>query len=244
MAESRPGAATIKRPGPGGRLLIGLLGFTFWLVLGLIGNILFEWVCIGYFWPEEGPKRSQAMLEEELRYLREDFTESLLVDQPVAFAVRLAGQLHGSLYQKTGIEAWVNRAEVNKPPAQESLFQQQRSNFVQGAKRYLHAAMIATQVYAVRVAVLILALPIFGLLGLVGLVDGMVQRDLRRWGGGREHGQIYHLAKRGIGPSLALPWIIYLAWPTTVHPNAVIVPFAVLFAFILMVSAATFKKYL
>jgi integrating conjugative element membrane protein (TIGR03747 family) len=94
------------------------------------------------------------------------------------------------------------------------------------------------------VAVLILALPTFGLLGLVGIVDGMVQRDLRRWGGGREHGQVYHLAKRGIEPSLALPWIIYLAWSTMVHPNAAIVPFAVLFAFVLMVSAATFKKYL
>lgn len=225
-------------------MLIGLLGFAFWLVLGLIGNILFEWVCIGYFWPEEGPKRSQAMLEEELRYLREDFIESLLVDQPVEFAARVAGQLHQTLYQKTGIEAWMNRADVKNPPAQESLFQQQRSNFVHGAKRYLYAAMIATQVYAVRVAVLILALPIFGLLGLAGLVDGMVQRDLRRWGGGREHGQVYHLAKRGIGPSLALPWIIYLAWPTTVHPNAVIVPFAVLFALVLTMSSATFKKYL
>jgi integrating conjugative element membrane protein (TIGR03747 family) len=168
------------------------LGFAFWLILGLIGNILFEWICIGYFWPEEGPKCSQAMLEEELRYLREDFTESLWVDPPVEFAVRLAGLLHGSLYQRTGIEAWVNRADVNNPPTQESLFQQQRSTFVQTAKRYLHAALIATQVYAVRVAVLAdSGLADLRLLGLVGLVDGMVQRDLRRWGGGREHGQIY-----------------------------------------------------
>jgi hypothetical protein len=44
----------------------------------------------------------------------------------------------------------VNRADVKTPPTQESLFEQQRSDFVQGAKRYLHAAMIATQVYAVR----------------------------------------------------------------------------------------------
>jgi hypothetical protein len=76
------------------------LGFAFCLVLGLIGNILFEWVCIGYFWPEEGSKRSQAMLEEELRYLREDFTESLWGDQPVEFAAHLAGQLHRRLYRK------------------------------------------------------------------------------------------------------------------------------------------------
>ena len=36
----------------------------------------------------------------------------------------------------------------------------------------------------------------FVLLTWVGLVDGLVQCDLRRWGGGRESSYVYHYAKR------------------------------------------------
>jgi integrating conjugative element membrane protein (TIGR03747 family) len=83
----------------------------------------------------------------------------------------------------------------------------------------------------------------FVVLGLVGLVEGMTERDIRRFSGGRERGQVYHLAKRGIAPALTLPWVIYLAWPTTIHPNLVILPFAFVFALALYVAASSFKKY-
>jgi hypothetical protein len=43
---------------------------------------------------------------------------------------------------------------------------------------------------------------------------------------------------------LILPWIVYLAIPVNVHPNLVVLPFAVLFAVSLMVMSSTFKKYL
>jgi len=46
--------------------------------------------------------------------------------------------------------------------------------------------MQVTLVFAVRVAILTLAMPVLLLFSLVALVDGLVQRDLRRWGGGRE----------------------------------------------------------
>jgi hypothetical protein len=49
-------------------------------------------------------------------------------------------------------------------------------------------------VYAIRLAVMVSALPVFLLAGLVAVVDGLGQRDLRRFGGGREKGQVYHLA--------------------------------------------------
>lgn len=80
------------------------------------------------------------------------------------------------------------------------------------------AAMTITQVFEVRLAVLILAFPAFILLSLLGLVDGLVQRDIRRWSGGRESSFIYHWAKKIVLPSLILPWIIYLAMPSVFIP--------------------------
>ena len=53
-------------------------------------------------------------------------------------------------------------------------------------------AMQVTQLFSVRLAILTLAMPVFLLFSLVALVDGLVQRDLRRWGGGRESSFVYH----------------------------------------------------
>jgi len=75
---------------------------------------------------------------------------------------------------------------------------------------------------------------------LVALVDGLVQRDLRRWGGGRESSFVYHYAKKEALPLVVLTWVTYLALPLTF----VILPFASLFALTVAVTASTFKKYL
>jgi integrating conjugative element membrane protein (TIGR03747 family) len=78
----------------------------------------------------------------------------------------------------------------------------------------------------VRLAVLLLATPVFLLLGLVGLTDGLIERDRRRFGGARETGFVYHHAKRLVAPSVAAAWVLYLAMPTSVHSSLVILPFA------------------
>jgi integrating conjugative element membrane protein (TIGR03747 family) len=104
--------------------------------------------------------------------------------------------------------------------------------------------MQVTQLFAVRLAILTLAMPIFLLFSLVALVDGLVQRDLRRWGGGRESSFVYHYAKKAAFPLVVLTWVIYLALPFSLHPSWVIVPFATLFALTVAVTASTFKKYL
>jgi hypothetical protein len=52
------------------------------------------------------------------------------------------------------------------------------------------------------------------------------------------------LGQKAFYPSLILPLIICLAMPESVHPNVVVLPFAVLFGFSVRVMASTFKKYL
>ena len=51
----------------------------------------------------------------------------------------------------------------------------------------------------VRLAILTLATPVFGLFTLVALVDGLVRRDLRRWGGEGKF-FVYHYAKKAAIP--------------------------------------------
>ena len=109
---------------------------------------------------------------------------------------------------------------------------------------FVLAAMQITQVFAVRLAILALATPVFGLFTVVALVDGLVRRDLRRWGGGRESSFVYHYAKKAAIPLMIMAWVVYLALPCSLHPSWIILPFSLAFAFAVTITASTFKKYL
>lgn len=95
-----------------------------------------------------------------------------------------------------------------------------------------------------RLLVLCLMLPLFCMAAFVGLVDGLVRRDIRRFGAGRESGFVYHRAKAALMPLLVLPWVIYLALPVSVSPLLILLPSAVLLGVAVCIAAATFKKYL
>jgi integrating conjugative element membrane protein (TIGR03747 family) len=92
--------------------------------------------------------------------------------------------------------------------------------------------------------VLVLSIPLFVLAFIVGGTDGLVRRDLRRFGAGRESSVIYHRAKQMVVPLIIAPWVVYLAWPVSVHPSLILIPCAVALGLAVLVTAATFKKYL
>src|SRR3546814_18422025 len=60
--------------------------------------------------------------------------------------------------------------------------------------RYLNAAAFTTLTFLVRLLHLVLTLPLILLAAFVGLVDGLVRRDVRKFGAGRESGFFYHRA--------------------------------------------------
>lgn len=230
-------------PGVIGGLALGLVKVLGWLILGLVFSILVEWLGMSAFWPEEGVRHSRRMLEAELGYLEGSVPQSLVSADPAGLARRIADTFYHYGFEITGIATGIQR--LNAPPtsADSTLLRLSRA-FYAPVSSYFIAAITITQVYAVRLAVLLLAMPVFGLAALVGLTDGLVERDRRRFGGARETGFVYHHAKRFVAPSVAAAWLFYLAWPVSVHPNWVILPAAGLFGLSLAVSAATFKKHL
>src|SRR3546814_246778 len=108
----------------------------------------------------------------------------------------------------------------------------------------LIAAAYTTLVFLVRLLVLCLTLPLFLMAAFVGLVDGLVRRDIRRFGAGRESGFIYHRARASLIPLAVLPWVTYLALPVSVNPLLILLPSAALLGVAVCIAAATFKKYL
>jgi integrating conjugative element membrane protein (TIGR03747 family) len=162
---------------------------------------------------------------------------------PVKLANRVAEKTHHVLFERTGLIDLMARIEAQPAPTAQGL-SAGLYDLLRPAVQYVIAAMQVTQVFALRLVILTLATPVFGLFSLVALVDGFVQRDLRRWGGGRESSFVYHWAKRSAMPLLVLSWVIYLALPVSLHPSFVVLPFAGLFALSVAVTASSFKKYL
>jgi integrating conjugative element membrane protein (TIGR03747 family) len=113
-----------------------------------------------------------------------------------------------------------------------------------GMASYLETLKLALWLVALRLGVLLLALPAFMLAAGLGLVDGLAQRYLRRAGVARESSFLYHRAKHVSIAVLLMTCLVYLALPVSLEPRAILLPAAVVSGLALRVTAAYFKKYL
>jgi integrating conjugative element membrane protein (TIGR03747 family) len=96
----------------------------------------------------------------------------------------------------------------------------------------------------VRLVVLALTIPLFALAAFTGLVDGLVRRDLWRFGAGRESSYLYHKARGTIIPLAIFPWTFYLALPISISPMLVLLPCAAALGVAVSITTGSFKKYL
>ncbi|EKT7566455.1 TIGR03747 family integrating conjugative element membrane protein [Salmonella enterica] len=101
-----------------------------------------------------------------------------------------------------------------------------------------------TLTFLLRLAILLQALPLFVLIIVVGLIDGLVRRDLRRFGAGHESGFVYHHARRMIGSSLAGTGLVWLTVPVFLEPRYIVIPGVMLIGFAGSVATGAFKKHL
>ena len=224
-------AALLSLPGK----ILGLL------LVSLLGSLLLEYAGMLWFWPEQGWRHSQAMLQAELGWLDGPFRQSLLLQDPAASTRAALAGLHAALFERSGLLDYASQAQTR---SQERNLSGLLAQLYLLLEDFLLASLFVTLTFAVRLVILTLALPLFALAGLAGLVDGLVRRDLRKFGAGRESSFIYHRAKQLIGPALGVPWVLYLALPVSLHPLWVLLPSAGLLGLAVAITAGTFKKYL
>ena len=243
MVEPADPRRSVARPGTVSRVLTGIAQCLKWLIISLAFSILIEWVGMTFWWEEQGVAHSRQMLVAELQFLGTDFHRSWLTAHPMQFASELSERFYTIAFEWTGIVdliRWITPVPSNEEPGVRPALHR----LYLPVADYVLAGMQITQVFAVRLAILTLATPVFGLFTLVALVDGLVRRDLRRWRGGRESSFVYHYAKKAAIPLIIIAWVLYLALPFSLHPSWIILPFALAFAFALTITASTFKKYL
>jgi len=227
----------------------GLIISTISLVLRIVGlliaslllSILIEFAGLLLFWGDQGWRHSQAMLTSELGWLSESFKSSLLIQQPGPMILQWLDFLNRWLLVKTGFADFAQQARAS---SQSNSFWGWTNQLYVSIEDFVLAAVYVTFTFVVRLVILVLATPLFLLATLTGFVDGLMRRDLRKFGAGRESSFVYHRAKRAVMPLLVVPWIIYLSLPITLNPMAVFIPCAVLLGAVMTITATTFKKYI
>lgn len=238
----------------GEKTFLGLLFSTPFQFIGvmfgsLLGAIIVEWLCMYLFWPDESWRHAQRMFEYELEWLSQDMLRSVVIEEPGRTATWLAQAVYDALVVESGLRdntsALVEYAR--------SASQQHTGGFdlryevglaILTFQDYGLAALYTVLTFCVRLVILSLTIPLFALAVFTGVVDGLVQRDLRKFGSGRESSYLYHKARGTIIPLMIVPWTVYLAVPISISPLLILLPCALILSVSICITVATFKKYL
>lgn len=227
MPEHAP-PQPVRRPGLLGwlALLPGVLvGFCLgaWMLA-----IALEWLGDAFFWRNTCASHSEQVLQATWQWWRGSAGAPAWLVEDLALA-------SGKLQQ--GIAALVHSLN-----GQSDLF------WTEAVTTVIRCALLSvgnvTLTFLLRLAILLQALPLFALTITIGLIDGLVRRDLRRFGAGHESGFVYHHARRMIGSSLAATGLVWLTVPVFLDPVYLLVAGAILIGLTISVAVGAFKKFM
>ncbi|ELV3390498.1 DUF4400 domain-containing protein [Enterobacter hormaechei] len=98
--------------------------------------------------------------------------------------------------------------------------------------------------FILRLTWIVAILPLLCLYVLIGLTEGLVQRDLRRFGSGLESVFLHRYIIR-YGSSVATTlWVVYLAQPLFLPARLVLLPATIWFGITVWMVAGSFKRYI
>lgn len=252
---SRPPVRAATR-GPLALLCEFAFGLFFVALFSWFVGVAIEVVGIHTVWRDEGVAHAHRVVQQDRAHIAAA-PRSLLVDDTVQLADQIIAWVEWP-YRKFGVIDLYQR--FHGPQARND--QRDRTRGGTGTQM-LHRglgnahvtvgrtisqivliSMYVAQDVLLRMSIAAFALPAFVLACLLGAVDGLVRRDLRRWGGGRESSFIYHHAKRYTLWALTGGFGLYLAWPFGgFNPALMVLVFTVLVAASLSTTVAAFKKY-
>lgn len=211
------------------------------LLISLVISLLIEYVGIALWWPDEGWKHSKDMLDTELGWLDDGFKQSLILSSPGATIGMVLDTSFDWLFVKTGLADLSQNAPTIAASKGSAAYV---ATAYLIAEDYILATMFVTMTFMIRLSILVLSIPLFILSIMTASVDGLMRRDIRKFGAGRESSFIYHRAKMMIVPLIFAPWVLYLAAPISIHPQLILIPCAISLGVAIVITIATFKKYL
>lgn len=214
------------------------------VMISAVMTVCIEWIGMAYYFEDRGYKdyeHAQEMMVNEYQH----FTAYIQTGDSQVFVMKKTTDLIRAVHRYLLVDStfFSILTTARLPYFRDTGLERYFRSLIIEYYVYGMAAAHILVVFFIRLCILILSFPSFLLFAFVGLAEGLMQRDLRRMGGGNESGYIYHWAKKLTFPVISLCWVVYLSIPGSIHPNYIITPFSFLFGVLIMVMASKFKKY-
>ena len=208
------------------------------LVLGLILVAwIIDWIFVFKVWPE-GVAKLQSILDQDL--VRTTYIECWCNDLP-KLAAGTANFLYALFFQATGIHDMGARfADAAALSIPDTIV---RNTYIANFEA-IRVAMVGTQLFGIRIATLVMSIPLFVLVYVAALTDGLVQRSIRRAGGGHESASLYHRAKHLQLLLLVTVGAVSLLPPESIDPRSIFAPSVMLVSILGRIQWAYYKKHL
>lgn len=103
---------------------------------------------------------------------------------------------------------------------------------------------LVTKIVIHRLWIFISSLPLLFSILFIMIVDGLGQRDIRKFQGCRESTFFFHRIKPLTSKIFYLFLLVYICMPIHILPHIVLFPMMISFAFLVMVTIKNYKKYL
>jgi len=192
------------------------------MVISLVLSIIIELIGISTWWRDEGLAKSDAMVQQEIKYLGEYASKNVFVKDADQWVINSVSNMNEAIGKYGG--NW--------------LIQSYEQSAV-----YVLAIINTINIFCLRVFVMLFSMPVYLVFGIIGLTRGLVGRELRKWGGGHESSSMFHLYMDMVPLGFMGSWAVYLTWPFSLNPNYVVLPFAMAFGALLMATVHRYKKY-
>lgn len=199
-----------------------------WSFAAIGVSILTEWVGMAFWWDVD---HSQVILETEVGYLS-DFNRNLLLGiYPADLAQLFITQTY-AFFEWSGVNAL------------SASLHSSGSAMINIIAYGIQSAINITFIFATRMAISLTAITGFVIVALLGFIDGLTEREIRKSCGGIESSFKYHYSKRFIAPSFIFAFALYLTLPISIHPLLIFMPAMFVTGYTIFVTAASFKKFL
>lgn len=218
---------------PEQRRFTGILWHLKWFVIIALLVLIIDLFCVFVLWSPDGTQHLQSVLTKEITLLDLDGSDN-------QFLAHVIKSFYDIAFVSSGIDGMLR--STNSLPTDKN--QQTAIDFANTLRPTIEASMIGLQIFALRTGVLLLSLPFLVIVLLAAISDGFIGWYLRRTGGERESGFIYHRAKRGLAWAFVFLWLIYLVPPVPMNPIYIIPPFLLVVGIATRLHVTFFKKFL
>lgn len=158
---------------------------------------------------------------------------------PPDLAYQFGTKLHHFLFVQIPVEPLI----MHDPNTLKGFDKSMRSTLV-SLLPYVQTCSIATKLYGIRVGIWLTYLPLWVVLGFVGVSDGLTERYIRRACAGRESSGLYHRAKYTAAMLFGGSLLLFVIVPLQYDPMPFAVLIAIFVSLLLRMQWKYFKKYL